>query len=564
MKTKIFTTVILQFIFISILNAQVTQEWVARYSGPVHTFFQGHSVALDAAGNIYVTGLATDSNFVDACATIKYNANGVLQWEQIYGTGNDYDLNNYLAVDASGNVYVSGSSVGNNSGWDFATIKYNTDGIQLWVQRYNGPDNDYDKVSGMGIDKWGNVYVTGTSYGIFHLGPKPDDYIFGWSNITIKYDSNGTQQWVRKFNESYTINFACDWAKALTVDDYGNAYVAGQSRGMDGPNGANDECVTIKYSPSGDSLWVRRYNVDNSAYCPICPLAIAVNKSGYVFVTGVCVYNNDNGSDYFTVKYNSAGHFEWAKVYNGPGSGIDQPSSIVADVNDVYVTGLSKGSNTDYDYATIKYDVSGVQQWVQRYNGPGNGLDVAYSIKMDASGYIYVTGISVRDGHTGLCDFATIKYDYFGNQKWLVRYNGIINESCGGSSLALNSSGDVFVTGVHADSLRRSFATIKYSQLPTGVCQSSSDMPENYSLSQNYPNPFNPSTSISFSLLSKSFVSLKIFDLLGKEVATIVSEEMSAGSHSRIWNAANMSSGIYFYRLQAGLYSETKKLILLK
>jgi hypothetical protein len=98
-----------------------------------------------------------------------------------------------------------------------------------------------------------------------------------------------------------------------------------------------------------------------------------------------------------------------------------------------------------------------------------------------------------------------------------------------------------------------------------------SALPEIYELYQNYPNPFNPSTTISFLLPSKSFVSLKIFDLLGRNVATLVSEEMLAGHYSQQWSAANLSSGIYFYRLQvysdavgAGSFTETKKLILLK
>jgi hypothetical protein len=90
------------------------------------------------------------------------------------------------------------------------------------------------------------------------------------------------------------------------------------------------------------------------------------------------------------------------------------------------------------------------------------------------------------------------------------------------------------------------------------------EIPKGYALSQNYPNPFNPSTTISFSLPSKSFVSLKVFDLIGRDVATIVSEEMSAGSYSKQWNAVNMSSGIYFYRLQVGSFTETKKLVLLR
>jgi photosystem II stability/assembly factor-like uncharacterized protein len=99
----------------------------------------------------------------------------------------------------------------------------------------------------------------------------------------------------------------------------------------------------------------------------------------------------------------------------------------------------------------------------------------------------------------------------------------------------------------------------------TSVFKNQSDeIPRGYSLSQNYPNPFNPSTIISFSLPCKSFVSLKIFDVLGREVSTIVSEEMSAGSYSRQWNAANMTSGVYFYRLQAGAFTVTKKLVLLR
>jgi hypothetical protein len=89
-------------------------------------------------------------------------------------------------------------------------------------------------------------------------------------------------------------------------------------------------------------------------------------------------------------------------------------------------------------------------------------------------------------------------------------------------------------------------------------------VPTGLSLCQNYPNPFNPTTNISFNLPSKSFVSLNIFDIMGREVATIVSEELSKGNYSRQWNAIGMPSGVYFYRLQAGSFSETKKLILLK
>jgi hypothetical protein len=89
-------------------------------------------------------------------------------------------------------------------------------------------------------------------------------------------------------------------------------------------------------------------------------------------------------------------------------------------------------------------------------------------------------------------------------------------------------------------------------------------IPQNYTLLQNYPNPFNPVTNISFSLPLRSYTSLKVFDVIGREVTVIVSEELSAGSYTRQWNAAQMPSGVYFYKLHAGSYTETKKLILLK
>ncbi|MGE5797539.1 MAG: T9SS type A sorting domain-containing protein, partial [Ignavibacteria bacterium] len=98
----------------------------------------------------------------------------------------------------------------------------------------------------------------------------------------------------------------------------------------------------------------------------------------------------------------------------------------------------------------------------------------------------------------------------------------------------------------------------------TDVGKVENKIPTQFLLAQNYPNPFNPSTTISFSIPAESFITLKIYDLLGKEIATIVSGELSAGSYKRIWNAENYASGIYFYRLQAGNFTETKKLILMK
>jgi predicted nucleotidyltransferase len=90
------------------------------------------------------------------------------------------------------------------------------------------------------------------------------------------------------------------------------------------------------------------------------------------------------------------------------------------------------------------------------------------------------------------------------------------------------------------------------------------EIPKHFSLYQNYPNPFNPSTAIEFDLPKISEVTLRVFNILGEEVGTLVSDKLSAGSYSRAWDASNLSSGVYLYRLEAGDYIETRKLILMK
>jgi hypothetical protein len=98
----------------------------------------------------------------------------------------------------------------------------------------------------------------------------------------------------------------------------------------------------------------------------------------------------------------------------------------------------------------------------------------------------------------------------------------------------------------------------------TGVAENTAGIPAEFSLKQNYPNPFNPVTTISFGLPEQSFVKLKVYDVTGREVATIVSEELPAGKYSRQWNAYGISNGVYYYRIQAGRFTETKKLVLVK
>ncbi|MCX6641467.1 MAG: SBBP repeat-containing protein, partial [bacterium] len=364
-------------------------EWVARYSGGPGSYYdEAYSLAVDGNGNVYITGRSYGSGTDYDYVTIKYNSAGFQEWVAHYnGPGNSYDEAASLAVDGSGNVYVTGCSWGSGTDYDYATIKYNSAGVQQWVARYSGPGSYYDEAYNLAVDGSGNVYVTGSSEG---SGTGPD-------YATIKYNSSGVQEWVARYNgpgNDY------DEAYSLAVDGSGNVCVTGYSLG----SGTDQDYATIKYNSAGVQQWVARYNGPGNHYD--YAYSLAVDGSGNVYVTGSSIGSGTN-RDYATIRYNSAGVQEWVARYNGPGNNWDEATSLAVDGSgNVYVTGHSYGSGTYADYATIKYNSAGVQEWVARYNGPGNSGDEANSLAVDGSGNVYVTGIS-DGGGTGP-DYATI------------------------------------------------------------------------------------------------------------------------------------------------------------
>ena len=196
------------------------------------------------------------------------------------------------------------------------------------------------------------------------------------------------------------------------------------------------------------------------------------------------------------------------------------------------------------------------------YNGSGNDFDIATSIKSDVNGNVYVAGYSYGTGTQE--DFATVKYNSNGDQQWAEIFNGDADSSDIAASLAIDQSGNIYTSGYsYVTSSGFDFITIKYSQT-VGVNQISGNLPEKFLLEQNYPNPFNPNTNIRYTIEEAGYTSLTVYNSVGIEISTLISENLQAGSYSAEFNAENYPSGVYYYKLTSGDFTQVKKMILLK
>jgi len=380
------------------------QLWAKTFRGPGSWYNKPNAIAVDSSNNVHVTGsmciqAGCDPEGCFYCdldyATVKYSPAGQQLWVARYSGvgGSGVDEAQALALDSSGNVYVTGSSEAANGLSDYATIKYNSSGSQTWVTRYNGPGNASDDARAIKLDPTGNVYVTGGSTGA-------SGYL---DYATLKYSASGSQLLVARYDGPGGGN---DDAKGLAVDSSGNAYVTGYSLGA----ATSDDYGTIKYDTLGNELWVARY--DGPGQNSDQATAITLDSVGNVYVTGAS-WGIGTNVDYATTMYDSNGNQVWVARYDGSAHGGDYASAIALDSSgNIHVTGRSHGGvGTWNDYATIRYDQGGVQTRVIRYDGPGNFEDVPAALAVDQNGNVYVTGGSWSDGSMGNGhDYATIKY----------------------------------------------------------------------------------------------------------------------------------------------------------
>ena len=398
------------------------QIWSVRYDGPDHLDDTPKALAVDAKGNAHVTGISSGgTETYEDFITIKYDTNGNQLWTARFdGPEHRNDMPQALALDNYGNVYVTGWSYSIETDYDYVTIKYDPDGNELWVARYNGEGNGEDIANDIAVDKSGNVYITGGSTGTD-----------GFGRATIKYDTYGNQQWVAYYKVP---GESRDGANALALDSQGNIYVTGPGggtlsggtgSGLPGtttPPGTPNDILTIKYDNDGDELWATTY--DGPAKDNDVPHGLKVDGDGNVYIAGESM-GDGTGYDSVAIKYHTSGSQLWVSRYNSPENSSDGATDLALDPDgNVYITGYSYGTE-ERDYLTIKYDSDGNELWTALYGGIAPGDDIARSIAVDDIGKVYVTGESGFDYHnTGAYeDIATVKYNTDGNEVWVGRYS---------------------------------------------------------------------------------------------------------------------------------------------
>lgn len=453
-----------------------------------------YAVATDSSGNVYATGqygsgtmylYNGDGTFFTPTLAVsgtldgivlKYNTKGTIQWRaRIFGTGSE--LGYGISTDASGNVYVTGST-GSATSTTFVNsddtttaavittgglvdgfiVKYNTSGTVQWRVKIASTSSDIGYA--IANDSSGNVYITGQAGAatFFNADDSTGASITtagSFEMFVTKYNTNGTFQWVAKLS---TIN--ADLGYGIAVDSSGNVYMTGVQQNnvsgspqtltitnADGTTfpttytglGGRD-CITVKFNNSGIAQWVTRVAGTGNDEVGT---AIAVDSSANVYVVG--------------------------RYFGNPTANIYQ-----ADGTTVWATITSSGGG-NIDSFIVKYDTNGNPQWVARIASPSSSIETSYAVATDTAGNVYVAGFAVTQriwafnggvGSAGMTLFGSFMFasnTATSANTWLVKYNssGQVQYITGfvfGSGydeprgLALDSSGNIYMCGGFAES----------------------------------------------------------------------------------------------------------------
>lgn len=428
-------------------------SWVWAQSAGGNFSEEATSVAVDAIGNSYITGYFGNTFTGYTCAfgstvltnvnsndvfIAKYDPAGVLLWAKSAGGTND-DRGKGIAVDASGNVYITGQfgstsitfdtiTVSSTGGYDIFIAKYNSAGNVIWAKNAGGTASEYGY--SIAVDPAGSCYITGVFYSAtLTFGStvlnNPYTSFGGFLYYSAKYDSTGNPVWAKTVTGG-----ASSIGNEIAVDATGNSFVTGYfstavTFDAISLSGTGRDIFVAKYDPLGNVVWARSTN----GTAEDVGTSIAVDASGNVYmcgyfkgtsiVIGTTTLTNSGAPDpdIVVAKYDSSGTFQWAK--KAIAYGFDMPLGIAADANGCYVTGYFAGSSIIFGSTTLtssgattgigdifvaKYNTTGTELWAKNLMSSQGAMGAGIAI--DAIGCSYITGyfqdLSLAFGSTTL------------------------------------------------------------------------------------------------------------------------------------------------------------------
>ncbi|MEO9531179.1 MAG: T9SS type A sorting domain-containing protein [Crocinitomicaceae bacterium] len=434
--------------FLNLSFAQINVQWESRYNGTGNFIDQAVDLELDASGNTYVTGTSYNGSSYD-WVTVKYDSDGNEIWTNVYG-GSGLDEAAAIVLDGNNDVIVTGSKFISGSDWDLAIQKIDgTTGVQAWEYTHTGSTN-FDGGKDITVDSNNDVIVAGT----YSFSTTDIDY------LVVKVSSAGVFDW--SYTNGTTNN---DEGKVVLTDASNNIYVAGHSNVGSGTT--YFDVLIMKYAPTGGAP--TNSTTQDAGFSGLdTPHAMALDASGNIFVGGQAFNAPVHEEDYVTMKFNNNCVHQWTQTYSGDAEALDRINAIAVDQvsGNVFVTGRSKSLASSEDYYTIAYDNNGAELWNDRYTSSGVGFDEATDIQLSGTGFVYLTGYSYESATNN--DYTTLKYDDAGNFIWDTRFNGPSGLSDQAVKMQLDPSENIFVTGAsHGGATNLDYSTIKYCQLTT-------------------------------------------------------------------------------------------------
>jgi hypothetical protein len=475
--------------------------------------------------------------FFLVCLTLFAQAQVDTLWTKTFG-GSSIDLGNCVNQTVDGGyVIVGGERSMNTTGYsDVWLIKTDTYGDTLWTKTYGG--STWDLGSSVQQTSDSGYIITGYT----------DAFGSGLADVwLIKTNSFGDTIWTKTFGGNKD-----DYGYSVQQTLDGGYIITG---GTDSFSASYSDVWLIKTNNSGYTLWTKTYggiSVHSGSSVK------QTTDGGYIIVGET--YSTASSSDIWLIKTNSSGDTIWTKTFGGSES--DKGRSVYQTIDGGYIiTGYtdSFGAGSD-DVWLIKTDRYGNAEWDKTFGG--NLSDVGRSVQQTSDGgYIIVGDTRSFPGYQNVW---LIKTDSFGDTLWTKIYGGNADDL--GSSVQETTDGGYIITG-YTGSFGAGLSDvwlIKTTPDVSSIAPNTDLIISDFSLQQNFPNPFNPSTKISWKSPASSWQTLKVFDVLGNEIETLVNGEKPTGSYEITWFAGNLPSGVYFYQLRMNGFVATKKMVLMK